>query len=208
MLHIITPLYRFDLLGDVYNSIPKHSDITWHVSKSKDREDLTYDFIKNDKRIKIYNVDCTDTEPFKKRQHVLEKINLGYFCFLDDDTIFHPNMYTKYQQCMENNFIGMIVGQQYGHGDKLRLVASPPIMCRIDTGNVIAHAICLTKCKWPSTHIKGVNEKDFLFWDSVYKFFGNKCGLWNSPISYYNILNTEKKLTKVFDKKYSRYTLR
>lgn len=207
MLHIITPLYRFDFLGNVYSSIPKHADITWHISKSSRREDLNYDFL-SDSRIKLYNVDCEDTSTTDKRNAALKTIKEGYFCFVDDDTIFHPNMYIKYRQCMENNFIGMIVGEQYGHGDKLRLVASPPIMCRIDTGNVIAHAICLTKCKWPSTYIKGVNEKDFLFWDSVYKFFGKKCGLWNSPISYYNRLNTEKKLTKVFDKKYSRYTLR
>ena len=45
-LHIITPLYRFDLLESVYNSIFLDDDIKWHISKSSSREDLNYDFIK------------------------------------------------------------------------------------------------------------------------------------------------------------------
>ncbi len=93
MLHIITPLYRFENLETTYNSILMNEDITWHISKSNQREDIVLDFIKNDNRVKVYNVNCTDEEAFKKRQHVLEKLDSGYFCFLDDDTIFHENMF-------------------------------------------------------------------------------------------------------------------
>ena len=67
MLHIITPLYRFDLLENVYNSILGNNDITWHISKSSKREELDYNFLKKDKRIKIYNVDCEDSDTTKKQ---------------------------------------------------------------------------------------------------------------------------------------------
>ena len=186
MLHIITPLYRFENLENVYNSIYMDNDIIWHISKSNKREDLTNDFIKTDKRIRLYNVDCEDTDTTSKRNVVLETINDGYFCFLDDDTIFHENMYLKYRECLENRFIGMMVGEQTDWDGKLRLIASYPKYGRIDTGNVIAHHSCLTDCKWPKTHTPKVNQKDFLFWESVYNYYGKKCAIWNKPISYYN----------------------
>jgi hypothetical protein len=189
MLHIITPLYRFNLLEQVYNSILMNDDITWHISKSNKREELDYDFLKKDNRVRLYNVDCEDEEAFKKRQYVLEKIDSGYFCFLDDDTIFHENMYMKYLECINHNFKGMVIGKQIDKDDKLRLQASKPVFGRIDTGNVISHHECLKECVWPNTHIPGVNQKDFLFWDSVFNYYGKKCGIWNQTISVYNKLS-------------------
>ena len=189
MLHIVTPLYRFNFLQDLWYSIPMNEDIIWHISKSNKREDLTYEFLKSDKRIKLYNIDCEDNETYKKRNIILEKLTKGYFCFLDDDTTFHENMYIKYLECVENNFNGMIIGQQIGCDGEIRLTAVPPKHSFIDTGNVISHTSCLTKCKWPETYIPGENQRDFLFWDSVYNYYGKKCGIWNQPISFYNKLS-------------------
>jgi hypothetical protein len=188
MLHIITPLYRFNLLEQVYNSILMNDDITWHISKSNKREELDYDFLKKDKRIKLYNIDCDDNEIYKKRNVVFDNIKDGYFCLLDDDTIFHENMYIKYLECSENNFRGMLVGEQLDFKGNRRLPASVPIYCRIDTGNVLSHHSCLPECEWPKEHIPRVNQKDFLFWDSVYNYYGRKCAIWNQPISIYNKL--------------------
>lgn len=41
--------------------------------------------------------------------------------------------------------------------------------------------------------IKGVNQKDYIFWNSVYEYYGKKYAIWNQPISYYNKLNPTKK---------------
>jgi len=191
MLHIVTPLYRFDLLEKVYNSILGNNDITWHISKSNKREELNYDFLMTDKRIKLYNVECEDTDATKKRNVVLSKIKDGYFCFLDDDTIFHENMYIKYLECLEHNFRGMLIGEQIDNDGKLRLIASKPVFCSIDTGNVLCHYSCLSECEWPSDYIPEVNQKDFLFWDSVYNYYGKKCAIWNQPISHYNKLSLQ-----------------
>lgn len=195
-LHIITALYRFENLEKIYNSIFMDDDIVWHISKSNKREDLTNDFINTDKRIRIYNVNCVDTDTTSKRNTVLETIKDGYFCFLDDDTIFHENMYNKYHECLENGFIGMLVGEQTDWDGELRLIAHFPQYCRIDTGNVLAHHSCLETCRWPDTHIPGVNQKDSIFWESVYEYYGKKCAIWNQPISYYNQLS--KKVIKYY----------
>jgi hypothetical protein len=192
MLHIITPTYRFELLGKIYNSICTNDDIRWHIAKSDRREDLGYPFIHHDKRITLYNVDCEDNEIYKKRNAVLEQITDGYFCFLDDDTIFHKNMYTQYSNYLARGFKGMLIGQQLKADGSLRLLAKRPAFCHIDTGNVLSYHSCLKEVQWPQTHIPGVNHKDFLFWDAVYNFYDKKCELVHQPISHYNKLNPMK----------------
>jgi hypothetical protein len=188
MLHIITPLYRFENLELIYNSILMNDDITWHISKSNEREDISLDFINKDKRIKIYNTNYKDIQVGKKRDFALKNIKNGYFCFLDDDTLFHENMYLKYIECKEENFIGMLVGEQI-ENDKIRIIASKPIINYIDVGNVISHSSCLSRCKWPEIpHV----ANDYVFWNSVYEFYGKKCAIWNQPISYYNKLNPKQ----------------
>jgi hypothetical protein len=188
ILHIITPAYRLDNLEKVYNSILTNDDIVWHISKSSKTEKINFDFIKSDNRIRFYDVDCDDSDTTTKRNVILNTIKNGYFCFLDDDTIFHKNMYIKYLECKDNNFIGMLIGEQLDKNGKLRLTPSSPIYTKIDTGNVLSHSNCLSICKWPETHQHRKNAKDFLFWESVYKFYNNKCTIWNQPISYYNKL--------------------
>jgi hypothetical protein len=192
MLHIITPLYRYDFLPNLYQSIFDESDIIWHISKSNLRESLDFEFLKNNPNIKIYNVECEDSDTTSKRNAALSQIKDGYFCFLDDDTLFHENMYYKYLELSENNFKGMLIGEQIDTDGELRLIASYPVYRHIDTGNVISHHSCLKDCQWPSTHTPGVNQKDFLFWNSVYEFYGKKCAIWNQPISYYNKLKSIK----------------
>ena len=193
MLHIITPLYRFELIEKVYSSIPINDDVLWHISYSTKRELPKLSLLDNNKQIKIYPVDCEDNDTASKRNAILKEIRDGYFCFLDDDTIFHDNMYIKYMECTEENFKGMLVGQQLDIKNKLRLIASKPVFARIDSGNVLCHYKCLEECSWPYKHVEGVNQKDFLFWDSVYYYYGKKCAIWNQPISFYNKLSTKLK---------------
>ena len=85
MLHIITPLYRFNLIEKVYGSIFRNDDITWHISYSNKRVLPDLPFLKNNNQIKIYPVDCEDSDTTSKRNAILSKIKDGYFCFLDDE---------------------------------------------------------------------------------------------------------------------------
>lgn len=185
MLHIITPAYRFNLLESIYNSIYVEDDITWHISKSNKREDIQFDFIKNDKRIKVHNIDCDDIERGKKRSEVLKHINDGFFCFLDDDTLFHENMYLMYKESEENHFKGMVIGQQILKNGKIRLEAKKPTWCETDIGNVLSHSSCLKHVFYPE---KPSPYNDFYFWSFVYEYFKKDCLIWDQPISYYNKL--------------------
>jgi hypothetical protein len=192
-LHIITALYRFEYLEKVYNSINMDSDIVWHIAKSNRREDLDYAFLKEDKRIRLYNVDCEDDGVAgKKRASALENVKDGYFCFLDDDTLFHENMYIKYRECMENNFKGMLVGNQVDWDGGIRLVAHHPVFHKIDVGNVLCHHGCLSVCKWPTYDVDKRYNKDYIFWRLVYEHYSQKCELTNTTISYYNMLSEKK----------------
>jgi hypothetical protein len=191
MLHIITPLYLTEYLDKVYYSINADLDITWHISKTKKLDLPDHDFLKTDKRIKIYEVDCEESETHKKRNTVLETIKDGYFCFLDDDTIFHENMYIKYKQSEEQNLIGMLIGTQLKPDGTIRLLASEPKHLKIDTGNVLCHHSPLSVVRWPSSHIEKVNNKDSIFWTEAYQYFNKKCYLTDTPISHYNKLSNK-----------------
>lgn len=200
MLHIITPLYRYENLEKIYYSILMNEDITWHISKIKSRELPSHDFLTQDKRIKLYEIEADDNETCKKRNIILENIKDGYFCFLDDDTIFHENMYEKYLQSKESNFVGMLSGVQLGPDGKIRLKASHPVFQQIDTGNVLCHYLALSKAKWPCEHVEIVTNKDFLFWTYVYRFFDFKCAITDTPISYYNMISGRDDLKKTNSK--------
>jgi hypothetical protein len=189
MLHIITPLYRFNLLNKVYQSISNYSDIIWHISKSNTREEIPFDFVYNNEKIILYNVDCDDSDTTKKRNAIFKNITDGYFCFLDDDTIFHPNMYNLYQKKLSENYIGMVVGQQINAMNKPRLGANVPKINCIDTGNAFAHTSCLSKVSWTT---KNVLYRDSIFWMDVYSYYNKSCELLNEPISIYNFLKYNK----------------
>lgn len=182
MLHIITRAYRFDLLKPMFDSLPKVDDIHWHISKSKHREDIVYDFLKSP-NITIYNVDCLDTDRTTKTNHVFDHIKDGYFCLLDDDTIFHHSMYDAYKICESHKFIGMVMGNQLNEDNTVRLIAQEPTAGKVDTGQCLAHFNCLSEVKW--SH-KDTRARDFIFWNDVYHFYNKLCIFMNKPISWYN----------------------
>jgi hypothetical protein len=187
MLHIVTPLYRYNLLHKVYESIPKGNDITWHIARSSRRDPGEFlDFIKSDKRIRYYELDCLDTDTTTKRNACFAQIKDGYFCFIDDDTEFHPGMYDAYRKCLESNFVGIMIGEQLSINGGTRLKAGPPAIARIDTGNALAHSSCLSECKWPEkTEIRCC--WDYYFWKDVHDFYKNYETI-DLVISVYNSL--------------------
>jgi len=182
MLHIITRAYRFETLQNIYNSLPKVKDIHWHICKSNQREDMNYDFLKKP-FISVYNINCLDTDRTAKTNYCFDQIKDGYFCLVDDDTIFHEHMYRVYEMCAERNFVGMIIGEQLNNDGTVRLRAQPPVQGGIDTGQCLAHSCVLREVKWPSTRTL---LRDFIFWSKTYNYFNKNCICMNRPISWYN----------------------
>ena len=182
MLHIITRAYRFDMLQNIYNSLPKVKDIHWHICKSNQREDMDYDFLK-EPFISVYSIDCLDSDRTAKTNYCFNQIKDGYFCLVDDETIFHEHMYRFYKMCAERGFIGMIIGEQLNADGTLRLKAQPPVQGGIDTGQCLAHSSVLKEVKWPATKTL---LRDFIFWCNAYIHFNKNCICANRPISWYN----------------------
>jgi hypothetical protein len=182
MLHIVTPLYRYDLLEKVYQSIPKHADITWHIAKTSRREKLTHQFLISDQRVKLYEIDCADDDMVTKRNVVFAAIKDGYFYLLDDDTVFLDTLYAVYQQYSRANFVGMIIG----HSNLVRagypiLKATQP---RFDTGMVLSHHSVLRVVAW---EWHPTFPRDFYFWSRCFSFYGKDAAvLIDKVISQYN----------------------
>jgi hypothetical protein len=194
MLHIVTPLYHYDLLEKVYKTIPKHDDITWHISVSNRREKVTYDFIYTDPRIKLYELDCADSDTVTKRNAVFEVIQDGYFYLLDDDTVFLPELYELYKKTNASGFIGMIIGSQihYRYKGYIKHAIYPrlhPYIADIDSGMVLSHSSVLREVKWEWS----IEQRDFDFWYRCYLYFGDgRTTITNTVFSVYNALGIIK----------------
>jgi hypothetical protein len=182
MLHIVTPLFRYDLLDKVYRTIPAHDDIVWHIAKTSRRARLENQFLLDDPRIRLYEIDCPDTDIVAKRNAMFEHIKEGYFFLLDDDTICLDEMYRVYQEYSSKNFIGMIVGK-----NNLAGVTAPsldPGDNRIDTGAVVCHHAVLREVRWEWTT---EYARDRYFWSRCFAYFGNENTIvLNRTISAYN----------------------
>lgn len=206
MLHIITPLYRYELLAKVYESIPKYDDITWHISKTSHREKLLNEFIHYDSRVKIYEIDCLDTDIITKRNTVFDNIEDGFFYLLDDDTIFLEETYKVYKEYNDIGFEGMIVGQN--NFIKNLKLSSIPEETFIDTGMIICHSKVLKKQRWEWTKTVA---RDCYFWSRCYQFFGKENTVFlNRVISHYNSLGPYMIIRKsllFMDFKYDVYNL-
>ena len=184
MLHLITPLYRFQNVEKVYASITNHPDVTWHIGKSASKP---YTLPFEDGRVKVYDVNCKDTDPVAKRNFALSKVKDGYFHLLDDDTLFHPNMYKLYKQMEELDYKGMVIGKQIEKDKKIRLKEIPrPMYCFVDAGNVLCHYSAIEyilTAKDKSMHL----APDYNLWEKAYSFL-KEVKMTEDVISIYNAL--------------------
>ena len=194
MLHIITPVYRFELLSMVHESIPNRNDIRWHLSLAKKRGIPDEKFIKEDKRVILHIIDCSDQDTVSKRNAVFENIKDGYFYMLDDDTIFVEEVYTIYKEHSIKMFKGLILGNQ-SINDQIRHPSYPlsedPNKVNVDTGMAIASSDVLEHVKFSWTKPGENFGRDFLFWSKCYAYFGDDNVIYlDRIISKYNYLDS------------------
>ena len=69
----------------------------WHIAKTSRRPRLGNVFLETDSRIRLYEIDCVDTDIVAKRNAIFDRIRDGYFFLLDDDTICVEAMYEVYK---------------------------------------------------------------------------------------------------------------
>ena len=167
MLHIVTPLYRYDLLERVHRSLPPHDDVVWHLAKSARRPPLDQDAVLRDRRVRVHEIECDDTDIVAKRNAAFAHVTDGYFYLLDDDTICVDEMYRVYREYSDAGFEGMIVG-----GSNLNRARRPsidPALNRLDTGAVICFHAVLRHVSWAWS---AEYARDRLFWSRCFAFYG------------------------------------
>ena len=167
MLHIVTPLFRYELLERVYQSIPPHDDIVWHLAKTSRRPPLDHAFVARDARIRIHDIDCDDTDIVTKRNAMFAAITDGYFYLLDDDTICLDEMYQVYREQCDAGFEGMIVGGS--NLNRARQPSTDPVLNRLDTGAAICFHAVLRHVSWAWS---AEYARDRLFWSRCFAFYG------------------------------------
>ena len=167
MLHLVTPLFRYELLEQVYRSVPPHDDIVWHIAKTSRRGPLDHPFVASDPRIRLYDIDCDDADIVTKRNTVFDAITEGYFYLLDDDTICLDEMYRVYREYRAAGFVGMIVGST--NMNRARTPSLDPARNRIDTGAVICHHSVLGHVRWAWS--PGISRDNY-FWSRCFAYFG------------------------------------
>lgn len=184
VLHIVTPLFRYDLLERVYRSIPPHDDIVWHLAKTSRRPPLTHEFVARDARIRVHEIDCDDADIVTKRNTMFAAIADGYFYLLDDDTVCVEEMYRVYRDYSAAGFEGLIVG-----GSNLNRARRPsvdPAMNRLDTGAAICFHTVLRHVAWAWS---AEYARDRLFWSRCFAFYGpDRTVVVDRTISAYNHL--------------------
>jgi hypothetical protein len=170
MLHIVTPLFRYQYLDRIYASLATYPDVIWHIAKSRHRPPLTNTFL-TDHRVRIYELHCADNDTITKRNHAFDQIQDGYFYLLDDDTLLHPNLYLLYKLCAHEDFVGMAVGSTYRRRIGVTHRGKPPVSVDtfMDTGMFLSHHSVLRHIRW--AHRAGV-PNDRHFWHRCYQYFG------------------------------------
>lgn len=197
MLHIATPLFRYEYLEQIYESIPKNEDIIWHISKIKERPALTFDFLA-DPRVRVYECVCLDTDTVTKRNVIFDQIKDGYFCLLDDDTVFEQEMYNVYKSFSEKQFKGMVIGAQKFSSGHIKFKANYPTIKKsemaTDTGMIMSHSQVLDTVRWAI--FSGI-PNDVYFWYRCYQFYGKELTiLIPNAISSYNKFGPIVRITK------------
>lgn len=199
MLHIQTPVYRTEHLEKIYQSISKYEDVTWHLSKSKHTPPLTNSFLK-DERVKIYEIDCLDSDTVSKRNVSFDEIEDGYFILIDDDTLFLEAAYLVYRKHFDQGFKGIIVGhQKYGSiplifRGPVKISSTDPAIIELDTGMAICYFSVLDYVRW----VKDENcYNDTFFWRKCLIYFGAETTIFtDETISYYNYFGAKVKFRK------------
>lgn len=186
MLNLVTVSFNYTYLQELYNSIPRNSDIEWWVVTNSERLGVPR-FLQHINHLKFPLNENIENGPARINA-LFELIKVkdpnGHFQIIDEDTLYHPNSYNIYKEY--NYFEGMIIGQQDYYNNTMRLIAHKPESGYIDTGMCICHNSALNHIKWPNYGLS--LSPDAVFFESIYKIFGKERTkiLDKVPISYYN----------------------
>lgn len=192
MLHIVTPWFRYELLPEVYATLPPHDDVTWHVVKTARRPTPAHPFLDADPRIRLREIDCDDTDIVAKRNAAFNRIDDGWFYLLDDDTICLAAVYRTYRAMQAEGFEGMTIG--HTTLTRARQPTLDPTSNHFDAGAVVCHHSVLRQVRWeahPSV------ARDIWFWTRCFAVLGPaRTRLVDETLSVYNHFGPKMRVRK------------
>lgn len=192
MLHIVTPWFRYGLLPSVYETLPPHDDVTWHLVKTSRRPTPAHAFLAADPRIRLHEVECADADIVAKRNAAFDHVRDGYFYLLDDDTVFLDAVYRTYRRLQAEGFDGMVVGHTTLR--KARWPSLDPMKNQLDAGAVICHHGVLGHLRW-ETH--PAVARDVWFWTRCFAQLGPaRTRLADETLSVYNHFGPKLRVRK------------
>jgi hypothetical protein len=192
MLHIVTPWFRYELLPRVYETLPPHNDVLWHVVKTSRRPTPPHPFLSRDPRIRLHDIDCDDADIVAKRNAAFDHVTDGYFYLLDDDTTCLESVYRTYHRLAAEGFEGMAIG--HTTLQRAQWPSLDPAVNHFDAGAVLCHHGVLRHIRWER---HPTVARDIWFWTRAFAHLGPaRTRVLDETLSIYNHLGPKMRVRK------------
>jgi len=212
LFNIVTPCIRINNLSIVLESIIEAKQnlnitINWYIVIDVDKFEEIDDVKKQIEFLKqswqqtqieihiLYYKPKIKTKPQSPRNEALKLITSGLVCFIDDDTITHPNYFLRICQVitdlqLDPSQIAIVYNQQLA-GNQIRCAAKHRVeINHIDTGQFTVARQLIGNFKWGM-----LRGSDGRFIKKIQEFHPDKFVILDEILSYYNYISKRKYTT-------------
>lgn len=215
-LHVLTACIRTDNLRDILQSMLKatlHSKnlkVEWHVNIHTTVAPIDKHHIRRLKRVlknrwvKVHISTFDGSNADSPINPLLDKLQTGYICILDDDNIMHKSFLKEIEKTLDNykdTPIAMVYPQIMGRpknksgAQRIRPARKSHIRPgKIDTGQFTIHRDLIGDLRWssllsPTGNI--ISRPDGIFIYTIFQEYHDSFIVIDKPISYYNYLSSD-----------------
>ena len=196
MIHVVTPSVRSENLPKVHESIvtAKHHTFAgtanwkWWVVRDLSQQPWNPSSVDN----RATMLDCHKKgaagHPGRNiaLNWILEQDPEGHVCFIDDDTVMHPQYFNRLEHLTNLLKKHAFVVDQITPDERIRCTAAPACMrpCGVDTGQVLFPAYMARNAMFAES----LYEADGYFYQEIHSLFPERFVFINEPLSIYNAL--------------------
>lgn len=143
MLHLITPLYRYNNVEATYSSIIHQvKNFQWHLIEGSEKAPSITDIseILSDDRVFYYKIKTSHQWGHEQRNYFIKKIpseESDWCFFLDDDTVLTGDLADSVHSPDSKNFDVIVFAQKKGMTEKVRLYGNSLGLGTADIGSFL-----------------------------------------------------------------------
>jgi hypothetical protein len=151
MLHLITPLYRYNNVETIYSSIIHQvKNFQWHLIEGSEKASSTTDISKilSDDRVFYYKIKTSYQWGHEQRNYFIKKIpseESDWCFFLDDDTVLTGDLVNSLLSPNSKNFDVIVFAQKKGMTEQVRLYGNSLELGTADIGSFLVKAKILKR---------------------------------------------------------------